>query len=112
MPRLQFLHNLVGASERITPIQLAAVILLGRSGDLRNQLHWCCSSSGGCCLGVYFGFGVSVPEVMLDRFRGWGCGVVEMWTGLVDGLDGSNNLERFDVSEFGSGLGGREGVFG
>jgi hypothetical protein len=88
-PRLQFLHDFVGAPERVTPIQLAAVIRLGRSGGLRNQLHGC----GGSCLGGYFAFGPSVPEMMLDGLRDWGCGVVELRVGWVNGfdrLDGSN----------------------
>ncbi len=89
---LKTLHDLVGASQRVAPIQLATVIFLRRNGNLRNQLHRL--GGGGLrfrlrFLCVHLGFGSSVPKIMLHRLGDRGSGVIELRVAL--GVDVSES---------------------
>lgn len=63
--RLELCHDLSGAPKRVRPINLPAVKLLcRRAGDLlKNRRRF------RLRLGCYLGLGLSIPEVLLDRFR-------------------------------------------
>lgn len=60
--RLELLHNLSSAPERVSPINLPAVELLLRRG--RDLLKDRCRFG---LLGFYFGSGFPIPEVVFDR---------------------------------------------